>query len=111
MYDVVVIGADPSGCVVAKVLAEKGHKVLLVERCKMPRYKSCSGILIKKSIELVECYFGVSVPSSVMCSPTENKVMIFIEIKENSISLSKKVRMFGEVYLITGLQSKQQIVA
>ena len=45
MYDVVVIGAGPSGCVAAKVLAEKGHKVLLVERCKMPRYKSCSGIL------------------------------------------------------------------
>ena len=81
MYDVVVIGAGPSGCVAAKVLAEKGHKVLLVERCKMPRYKSCSGILIKKSIELVECYFGESVPSSVMCSPTENKGMIFIDDK------------------------------
>lgn len=47
----------------------------------MPRYKSCSGILIKKSMELVECYFGECIPSSATCSPTENKGMIFIDDK------------------------------
>lgn len=81
MYDAVVIGAGPSGCVAAKVLAEKGYKVLLVEKCKMPRYKSCSGILIKKTMELVERYFGEGVPLSVMCNPTENKGMVFIDDK------------------------------
>lgn len=81
MYDVIVIGAGPTGCVAAKILAEKGYKILLVEKCKMPRYKSCSGILIKKSMELVECYFDECVPPSVMCSPTENKGMIFTDDK------------------------------
>lgn len=81
MYDVMVIGAGPTGCVAAKILAEKGYKILLVEKCKMPRYKSCSGILIKKSMELVECYFGECIPSSATCSPTENKGMIFIDDK------------------------------
>lgn len=81
MYDVIVIGAGPTGCVAAKILAEKGYKILLVEKCKMPRYKSCSGILIKKSMELVECYFGECIPSSATCSPTENKGMIFIDDK------------------------------
>ncbi|MCI9140732.1 MAG: NAD(P)/FAD-dependent oxidoreductase [Lachnospiraceae bacterium] len=77
MYDVIVVGAGPAGCTASKVLAEKGCKVLLVEKFKMPRYKSCSGVLIKKSMELVKSYFGEDVPKSVMCTPTENRGMIF----------------------------------
>ena len=42
MYDVIIIGAGPSGSTAAKILAEKGYKVLLIEKFKMPRYKSCS---------------------------------------------------------------------
>lgn len=48
MYDVIVIGAGSSGCTAAKILSEQGYKVLLIERHKLPRYKSCSGVLIKK---------------------------------------------------------------
>ena len=40
MYDVIVVGAGPAGSTAAKVLAEKGLHVLLVERHKLPRYKS-----------------------------------------------------------------------
>lgn len=46
MYDVIVIGAGPAGSTCAKVLSEKGCRVLLVEKFKMPRYKSCSEVLI-----------------------------------------------------------------
>ena len=77
MYDVIVVGAGSSGCTASKVLAEKGYKVLLVEKFKMPRYKSCSGVLIKKSMELVKSYFGEDVPGAAMCTPTENRGMIF----------------------------------
>ena len=77
MYDVIVVGAGPAGCTASNVLAEKGYKVLLVEKFKMPRYKSCSGVLIKKSMELVKTYFGEDVPESAMCTPTENRGMIF----------------------------------
>ena len=41
--DVLVVGAGPAGTTAAKVLAGKGFRVLLAERCKLPRYKSCSG--------------------------------------------------------------------
>ncbi len=47
MYDVIMVGAGTAGCTASKVLAEKGYKVLLAEKFKMPRYKSCSGVLIK----------------------------------------------------------------
>jgi flavin-dependent dehydrogenase len=36
--DVVIIGAGPSGSSAAAVLAEKGHKVILIERSRFPRY-------------------------------------------------------------------------
>ena len=78
MYDVIVVGAGPAGCTASKVLAEKGYKVLLVEKFKMTRYKSCSGVLIKKSMELVKTYFGENVPESAMCTQTDNRGMIFI---------------------------------
>jgi len=79
MYDVIVVGAGPAGCTAAKVLAEKGRKVLLAEKYKMPMKKSCSGVVIKKSMELVKSYFGGDMPESVVCTPTENRGMIFTD--------------------------------
>ena len=37
-FDSVIIGAGPAGCASAAVLAEKGHRVLVIEREKFPRY-------------------------------------------------------------------------
>lgn len=48
MYDVIVVGAGPTGACASKTLAENGYKVLMIEKFKLPRYKSCSGMLIKK---------------------------------------------------------------
>ena len=77
MYDVIIIGAGPAGSSAAKRLIGDGFRVLLVEKAKLPRNKSCSGILIKKSMDLVRAYFHEDVPLSVMCSPTDNRGMIF----------------------------------
>lgn len=77
MYDVIVIGAGPAGCTAAKTLADRGCNVLIVEKCALPRYKSCSGMLIKKTIDLVGKYFGENIPVSVTCAPVENWGMIF----------------------------------
>ena len=77
MYDVIVIGAGPAGSSAARALAAGGCRVLLVEKFAMPRNKSCSGILIQKSIELVNAYFGERVPQSAMCAPNESRGMVF----------------------------------
>lgn len=37
-YDVIVIGGGPSGASTAAILGEYGHRVLVLEREKFPRY-------------------------------------------------------------------------
>ena len=83
MYDVIVIGAGPAGSTAAKTLVEKGRRVLLAERCRLPRYKSCSGQLIQKTLDLVEAYYGEPVPESTMCTPVENRGVILTDDKGN----------------------------
>jgi flavin-dependent dehydrogenase len=62
----------PTGSSAAKKLADDGYKVLIVERFKLPRNKSCSGILMRKSMDLIGSYFHEGTPKSVMCSPYDN---------------------------------------
>lgn len=38
-YDALIIGGGPAGCSVGTILAEYGHRVLILEREKFPRYK------------------------------------------------------------------------
>jgi len=83
MFDVIVIGAGPAGCSAARTLSAKGYRVLLAEKRPMPRYKSCSGQLIRKSLDLVRLYFGEAVPDSVTCAPAQNRGMILTDDRGN----------------------------
>lgn len=79
MFDVIVIGAGPSGSIAAYALAKRGRKVLLLEKSKLPRYKSCSGVLIEKSLRFIERYLGCPVPTSVTCTPEQTRGMVFVD--------------------------------
>ena len=37
-YDTIVVGAGPAGSTTSALLAEKGHKVIMIEKDKFPRY-------------------------------------------------------------------------
>jgi len=78
LYDVVIVGG-PAGSSAANELAKNGYRTLLVEKHSLPREKSCSGILIKKSTELVHSYFGEEVPDTVKCKPYVSKGMVFTD--------------------------------
>ena len=90
MYDCIIIGTGPAGSTAAKVLADNGKKVLLIEKFKLPRYKSCSGVLIKKSMDLVKEYFGETVPELTMCEPTDNRGMIFTNDKGKEYTFAQE---------------------
>lgn len=80
MYDVIVIGAGPAGCMAAKRISETGYSVLLVEKMELPREKSCSGILIGKSMQMVEEEFG-KIPDTVFSHPQINQGIIITNEK------------------------------
>ncbi len=53
VYDVVITGGGPAGGTAAYFAAKQGMKVLLIEKEKLPRDKTCGGGLIFKSIDLL----------------------------------------------------------
>ncbi len=53
-YDVIVIGLGPAGSTAARELARLGHRVLALEKEKIPRYKPCGGCLSRKIENLLD---------------------------------------------------------
>ena len=52
-FDVIVVGAGPTGGIAAYELARAGRSVLLLEREAMPRYKPCGGGVSRKAMRLL----------------------------------------------------------
>ena len=49
-FDVIIVGAGPSGCAAAYDLAKAGRAVLLLDRHQFPRVKPCAGALTIKTV-------------------------------------------------------------
>ncbi len=53
-YDAIIIGLGPAGSSTAYELARRGHRVLALEKYKMPRPKTCGGCLSAKIQTLLD---------------------------------------------------------
>lgn len=49
--DVIVVGAGPAGSTAAKLLADRGYAVLLVDRANFPRHKTCASWINRLAFE------------------------------------------------------------
>ena len=45
-YQVIIVESGPAGSACARALKDEGIEVLLVEKEKLPRHKTCTGILL-----------------------------------------------------------------
>ena len=52
-YDVIVIGAGPAGSAASIVLAQAGHRVLLLEKSRFPREKLCGEFLTPECLSIL----------------------------------------------------------
>jgi len=52
-YDCIVVGAGPSGSTAAAILSKKGKRVLLLEKEKFPRDKTCGDAISGKALALL----------------------------------------------------------
>jgi len=59
-YEVIIVGAGPSGSTTAYLLSKFGFKVLLIDKSKFPRQKLCGGLLTFKTYQLVKRIFSLS---------------------------------------------------
>lgn len=50
-FDVIIVGAGPSGCAAAYELATAGRSVLLLDHHEFPRVKPCAGALTIKTVK------------------------------------------------------------
>ena len=53
IWDVIVVGAGPAGSTAARVAAEAGASVLLIDRARFPRYKTCGGGITGRSLRAI----------------------------------------------------------
>ena len=78
-HQVIIVGAGPAGSACAKALKEEEIDVLVIEKEKHPRHKTCSGVLFGETQVLLKKYFGQLLPESVYCQP---KIIKASDIKE-----------------------------
>lgn len=100
-YDVVIIGAGPSGSTAALNLAKRGKKVFIIDKEKFPREKPCGGGLpirtvtrfsyIKKSNVIDSYSYG-----GMVYSPDNEH----LEIKKTSPILATVLRSVFDKYLV-----------
>ncbi len=52
-FDVIVVGSGPAGSAAALFLARRGTEVLLLEKEKLPRYKTCGGGVVSRVLKML----------------------------------------------------------
>ena len=118
-YDVIIVGAGPAGAMAALKLAKNKTDVLLVERCKMPRNKTCTGMIDIESITIINEEVG-AFPKGLCVWPYEYRgfrykmakgaPIIHMGIDPNEVCYSVKRRDFDHWLAIEASKAGAEVV-
>jgi len=78
IYDVIVVGAGPSGSVTAKECSKAGFKTLLLDKNVFPRRKICAGGVTKAAAVLL----GERIPPDIIESRCKQFFCIYKELRQ-----------------------------
>ncbi len=82
--DLLIIGAGPAGCSVARTIKDK--EIILIDKNKFPRDKPCSGLLVEESKEIL---YSLRLPKNVFSTPS-NLDLEYVDIDNNIDIIQKK---------------------
>ena len=101
IYDVIIAGSGPAGASAAYVLAKAGKKVLIVEKEKLPRYKTCGGGLTFKGLNLIPFDINEIIEKSCyVVNINDFEANVFILTKREKPVISMTMRSNLDYHLI-----------
>lgn len=119
-YDVIIVGAGPSGSICAKKLASGGGlKVLLVEQYNLPRSKACTGIISMDAVNIIKKEMG-NFPKALCVRPDQFKgfkykmakgvPFIVMHVKEDEVCYSVWRRDFDYWLALSASMSGAEVI-
>lgn len=82
-YDVIVIGAGPSGACTAYLLAKSGVHVLVIDKERFPRFKPCAGGLTVKALKAFDFPIKEEIKFCTNSIVLSHKNQVFYQISGN----------------------------
>ncbi len=92
-FDVIVAGAGVAGSAAAYKISESGLKVLVLEKEKLPRYKTCGGGIVLRAVNHLPFSLEPVIQSAINTAEVydqENKIKFRIERKEPLILMTMR---------------------
>ncbi len=81
-FDVIIIGAGPSGATLGSLLSAKGLDVILIDKAGFPRPKLCGGVITWKTRKLLERLFDISFEQKFSIENVSDYYFIYEKYKE-----------------------------
>ena len=107
-YDIIIVGAGPAGCCVAKFLSSK-YNILMIDGLKLPRNKVCGGLIVEEAQNFIKNW---KLPKSVFSYPKYLDMKIIDWSNDLEIDIKKKLwnisREDFDYWLLRNLQENVQ---
>lgn len=97
-FDVLIVGAGPAGSQLARLLAQQGACVGIIEKSKIPREKICGGGVTRKALDLLDADISAVVHQWItgahLCHPNHPSVLKSVDRPAGCTVLRREFDLF-----------------